>query len=573
MTPFSRSLFSTLSLLVLAAAPEARAFIVDGDGHYGLRGETRMAPAFSKNSGTYQAIEQTFRMRSEARFNDQASMFLEMRLFDNLREAYLGDKAEPRECPANTTGQAPKTTDPSHPCAGESQNTGEPGYRPFVPRFIKAYVRYAFDYCILEAGRRGRNWGLGILMDAGDDPFDVDYSVYDGLTCNVNLQKTQTLGFSFGYDKLAETGTYVDPADRGGSRRFGANDSGDDIDQYFMTIEYDDRKANAGAAFTKQVGVYFAQVSSRPLADGGSNTDLKFLDLYTGFYLGDLALRNEIVFRMGKSADPSWQRLGGALINSESGTPATNKLDSIGFAGTFEWTLAHSGAVIGPAEYNKGDASRHVAFVNYAYAPGDNQGYFSDDLPGLNAVDSSGGRQLEDVAIRSANRDQRAMAMFFHRNYKPALLLFNQRPEADQLIVDGAFNPSRVANATLVALGYRYESLETGNIEAKLLTARLNSGVPGKVEEYFAKRKECSANSGSSSDCSQYQGDDGVRPAGYFGDQLGVELDITYSHKFGRDAEVGVAAAAALPGEAWQTSEASKPVNDFLVQSFVNFRF
>ena len=573
MTPLSRSLVSTLGLLVLSAAPEARAFVMDGEGHYGLRGQTRVAPAFSKSSGTFQAIEQTFRMRSEARFNDQASMFLEMRLFDNLREAYLGDRAEPLECPAKTTGEAPKTADPAHPCAGEYQNTGEPNYRPYTPRFIKAYVRYAFDYCILEAGRRGRNWGLGIFMDGGDDPFDVAYSVYDGVTCNVNLQKTQTLGFSFGYDKLAETGTYVDASDRGGGRRFGANDSGDDVDQYFMTIEYDDRKANAGAAFTKQVGVYFAQVSSRPLSDGGSNTDLKFLDLYTGFYVGDLSLRNEVVFRMGKSADPNWKILGGATIDPEDGSPATNKLDSIGFAGTFEWTLAHSGAVIGPAEYNKGDASRHVAFVNYAYAPGDKQGYYSDSLPGINAVNGSGNPQVEDTKIRTADRDRNATAMAFHRNYKPALILFNQRPEADRLIIDGAFNPSRVENATLLAAGYRYESLETGNIEGKIVTARLNSGIPGSVQNYYAKRKDCSGGSGPQADCTQFTGDDGSRPAGYYGDQLGVELDLTYTHKFGRDAEIGVAAAAAVPGDAWQTSDSIKPVNDYLVQSFVNFRF
>lgn len=572
MAPFGRRLCSLLGLVVLTA-PEARAFIVDGDGHYGLRGVTRLAPAFSKNTGTYQAIEQTFRMRSEARFNDQASMFLEMRLFDNLREAYLGDKAEPRECPANMTGQAPKTADPAHPCAGEYQNTGEPGYRPYIPRFIKAYVRYAFDYCILEAGRRGRNWGLGIFMDAGDDPYDVDFSVYDGVTCNVNLQKTQTLGFSFGYDKLAETGTYVDTNDRGGGRRFGANDSGDDIDQYFVTIEFDDRKANAGAAFTKQVGVYFSQVSSRPLGDGGSNTDLKFLDLYTGLYFGDLALKNEILFRMGKSADPNWKTLGGVVFDPESGEPATNKLDSIGFAGSLEWTLAHSGAVIGPAEFNKGDASRHVAFMNYAYAPGDRQGYYNDNLPGINSVDSAGNKQLDDVKVRTADRDDTAMAMSFHRNYRPALLLFNQRPEADSLIVDGAFNPSRVLNATLMALGYRYESLEMGNIEAKLVTARLNMGVPGAVKDYYAKRKTCTEDSGSASDCGKYQGDNGERPAGYFGDQLGVELDLAYSYRLGRDAELGVAAAAAVPGAAWQTAENSKPVNDYLIQSFVNFQF
>jgi hypothetical protein len=98
-------------------------------------------------------------------------------------------------------------------------------------------------------------------------------------------------------------------------------------------------------------------------------------------------------------------------------------------------------------------------------------------------------------------------------------------------------------------------------------------GVPGPLKEYYGKRRACTQDGGSAADCSKYQGDDGERPAGYFGDQLGVELDLAYSYRLGRDAELGVAAGAAVPGAAWQTSENTKPVNDYVVQSFVNFQF
>lgn len=536
---------SILSLLLpLTAAPVAYGFSVDGDGHYALRGETRTAPGFSKKTGFYQGIEQSFRLLGEARFNDQSSMFLEMRLFENPREAYLGDTGKPVDCS--------KKNENSHEC--EHQSTGEPRYEPYTPKITQAYIRYAFDYCIVEAGRRGRDWGLGAFLDSGSDPFETDASIFDGFSCDINIQKTSTLGFRVGYDKLAETGAYVDSAATG-SRRFGANDTGDDIDQYFFTIEYDDRKANAGEAFTKQIGVYFAQVNGAEYKtndagkeSGGSSTDLKFLDLYTGFFLADFSLRNEILFRMGKSADPNWQSLGGSQY--EDSKPARQKLDAIALAGAFDWTMSRSGAAIGPAEYNRGDASRHVFFLNYAYAPGDEGGYYNNDIPGA----------ANNTDVNSSARDSNVKAIALHRNFKPALILFNARPEADSEIVQGAFNPGRVENATVFGTGYRYESMATGNIEAKLVTASLLTGVPGAVTSYYDSIEDTPT-------------DNGKRPVGFYGKDLGWELDLTYTYKVGREAELGIAAAAALPGEAWQTEVDSKPVAEFLLQTSAAFRF
>lgn len=530
--------------LPLAAAPMAFGFSVDGDGHYALRGETRTAPGFSKNSGYYQGIEQSFRLLGEARFNDQSSMYLELRLFDNPREAYLGDSGKPTDC----VKQDPDSNECEH------QSTGEPRYEPYTPKVTQAYMRYAFDYCIVEAGRRGRDWGLGAFLDSGSDPFETDASIFDGFSCDINIQKTSTLGFRVGYDKLAESGSYVDSRSTG-TRRFGANDTGDDIDQYFFVINYDDRKANAGEAFTKEIGVYFAQVNGAPFKTneagdevGGSSTDLKFLDLYTGFYLADFALRNEILFRMGKSADPNWQSLGGSEYADSK--PARQKLDAIALAGSFDWTLSHSGAALGPAEYNRGDASRHVMFLNYAYAPGDEGGYYSDDTPGA----------AGNTEVNASKRDGTVKAIAFHRNYKPALILFNARPEADTEIVQGGFNPGRVVNATVFGSGYRFESMTAGNFEFKLVTASLLTGVPGGVTSYYDSIKGTPT-------------DDGTRPVGFYGKDLGWELDLTYTYKVGREAELGIAAAAALPGEAWQTEVDKKPVTEFLLQTHAAFRF
>lgn len=532
--------FKPLLITALISVPQfAFGFFVDGDGHYALRGETRTSPAFSKQTGTYQAVEQSFRLKGEARFNDLSSMFLEFRLFDNPREAYLGDNVETEQC---RNDKAEGRT-----CRTEHQNTGEPAQSPYIPKITQAYVRYGFDYCIIEAGRRGRNWGLGIFMDAGEDPFETSSSIYDGVTCNVNIQKTQTLGFSVGYDKLAETGTFVDEADANSTRRYGANDIGDDIDQYFFTIEYDDRKANAGAAFTKQIGVYFSQINSPALNNGGSNTDIKFLDLYTAFYVGDLILRNEILFRMGKSADPNWIALGGE--KDDGSEPATNKLESIAFAGSINWIIEKSGAPLGPAEYNQGDATQHLMFLNYAYAPGDKEGYYLTNTE----RDQAG----QDNTFQ---RNKKVTAVAFHRNYKPALLLFNARPEADELTEDGIFNPSRMVNSSMASTGYRYESIENGNFEVKLITATLLYGAPANVKKQYNDKK------GDPSD-------DGKRPVGFHGKHLGYELDLSYSKKIGKEATLGIAGGFALPGDAWKVDENSKPANSAVIQTYAAFQF
>jgi hypothetical protein len=536
----------------LLSATTAKAFFVDGDGHYALRGETQTQPGFQKNTGTYQAIEQSFRLRGEVRVSDQSSLFLEFHLFDDPRSAYMGDKPDPRTCKENQRN--PSTREVNLPC--DYQDSSEPHYKPYVPQITKAYVRYAFDYCVVEAGRRPRDWGLGIFLDSGEKPFATSASTFDGVTCDINIQKTQTLGLSVGYDKLQETGSAADLTETGVPRGYGPADGGDDLDQYFFTIQYDDRKANAGAAFTKQVGVYFAQVSSRKLGDGGSSTDMKYLDLYTGFFFSDLSLRNEILFRMGKSGDPNWRYYGG--LDYANGDAAVNNVQSIGVAGELKWTLSRAGAAIGPADYNKGDASSHSLFFDYAYAPGDSSG--------------DGYKPL-------AERNTKVTAMAFNRNYKPALLLFNQHPAQDNMIVDGQFNPSRVMNATVFGTGYRYESMAAGNVEVKLVTAQLaNNSIDTAHKASIAAAAD--ANATSYHDANNTAAEDAertkrrnARPAGFFGKSLGYELDVAYGYKFGKEADVGAAIGAAMPGDAWKIDEKTRPSNNFLLQTYGAFHF
>jgi hypothetical protein len=541
-----------VTLAATLVATHANAFFLDGDGHYSLRGATETKPGFRSDSGSYQAIDQSFRLLGEVRLNDRASMFLEFRLFQNPRGSYLGDPVQPEEC--NEAKSTPG-------CKGAHQNSGEPGYQPYDPFVTEAFGRYAFDFCILEAGRRSRHWGLGIFMNSGKNPFDTSSTVYDGIGCNVNVQKSQTLGFSFGYDKLSETGTYIDPEFAASQqRKFGPNDPDDDIDQYYFSIIFDDRKSNAGSNFTKEIGVYFANVIAAKISDkdgvikGGANTDLKLLDLYTGFYAGPVAIRNELFFRMGKSADPAWQIYGGAE-DAES-LPATNKLEAIGLAGDIEYTVARSGATVGPAEYNQGNASRHVALLQYAYAPGDADGYY-DDLPSNSTVPEDQKASFNKTRRRPGGGNGSAKALAFSANYKPSLLLFRGHEELDYQRVDGVFNNSRVMNASVLGAGYRYESVEAGNFEAKIVTAVLNEGIPADMKQFYL----------------DFAADYTERPIGYFGKNLGFELDLRYLYRIGKELELGVDIAAALPGDAWKVKENESPATNVLLQSTLGFKF
>lgn len=539
-----------MALSGVAASGSAQAFFLDGNGHYSLRGATEKNPGFAADRGTYQAIEQSFRLEAEARMNERSSFFTEMRLTNSPRTFFLGDTANPNDCATRRVPAGNGTYTTSTDCTGRNQDTGHPAYKPYTPIVTRAYARQAFDLCLVEAGRRPRDWGLGVMMDSGSKPFDVDSSIYDGVDCHVNIQKSQSIGFKVGYDKISETGDWIDnPYDRPladstsetefNTRHgaFGANRPSDDIDQFFFTIEFDDRKANAGSSFTKQIGIYFANVIGKE-----TKTDLKMVDIYTGLFLSNLTLKNELLFRLGRSADPNWIGLGGARF--DNGDIASNDLQSVGFAGALEWTLAREGSAIGPMDYRQGNASRQVLFLDYAYAPGDQNGYFHDE---------SG---VSDVDLKTMGESQRASktsTMGFHRNYRPALILFNGKSGTEDTALPGIYNPQRVMNATLFGLGYRLHSLEYGLFEIKLLTAHLNASLPDGVRSYYASAA-------------------GDKPVGYHGRNVGLELDVKYGVTASREFEYGVEVGYAKAGDALKVSD-NAPAASVLLQSYAAFKF
>ncbi len=524
----------TIPLTLLIASMPAHAIFVDGKGHYALRGETRTNSGFTKESGDYQAINQFFRLDTELRVSDRSSFVAEVHLFEDERTAFLGDSAQPNNCTVTTIttdADIDSSAAQGKDCAGQQQSSLEPRYQDLAPRITKAYAKYAMDYCLLTVGRRGRHWGLGLFLDAGEDVFDTDASVFDGVTCDINIQKSQTLGFSVGYDKITETG--ANPYINASTNQYGAANAQDDLDQIFITVEYNDHKLNAGKGFSQQIGIYFANIL------GGSNvkTDIKVADLFLNFLISDLLIQNEFMFRLGDSADPNLKFLG-AGRNAFEATAEKKNVQAVALAGSIEYFLSRSGSIIGPEKYNQGTLKSHSIFLNYAYAPGESDGYYSDE---------------------SKRESNSAGAVAFHRNFKPAMILFNGPASIDGQHVDGVFDPYRIMNATVFSLGYRYRSLENGSFEAKIVTASLNASLPDDVKSDI----DTAVQNQTSQDTA----------FGYESKNIGIEMDLSYSKSLGQGLDLGIAAAYAQPGDAWKTNTNQSIKPSYLLQSHISFSF
>ena len=176
-------------------------------------------------------------------------------------------------------------------------------------------------------------------------------------------------------------------------------------------------------------------------------------------------------------------------------------------------------------------------FFDYAIAPGDEHGYFPEYAD--NFSDSS--------------RDTTVKAVAFHRNFKPAMILFNGKSDTDSTRIDGVFDPYRVMNATVLSLGYRYKSLENGNFELKLISANLSKTLSDESKALYT--------------------DVNARPIGYHGTNLGTELNLSYNKSLGQGLELGISGAYAKGGDAWKTKDSEDPADNSLVQGHVAFSF
>ncbi|MDD9950914.1 MAG: hypothetical protein OXT67_05040 [Zetaproteobacteria bacterium] len=524
-------------LLLFSSATSVRAVQFDATGHYGLKAALQTKPAAAENRGMHRGVQADFGLLVEARSTDQLSFYLDLKIFEDPRSEYLGDFAKQKE-PIATGVEDSK---------GDHQNSLEPRYRSYVPKFTQAFARYAMPYCILEAGRRARHWGLGLFMNSGAGHYDYDQSIYDGLSCNINIENNQTLGVTFGYDKITETGRDplpivnqgVDPSLPTPVGKYGVTNVGDDVDQFFLALEYDDSHATIEGGLSKQVAVYAAKIQSASVAEGGTATEMSVVDFYSSLSWHSIEWKSEVIAAFGKSADPSYTLLGGAFHDEDS-FAGRNRVNTLALAMDFAWDFFSSGNYLGPHRFRLGDYTRHQLVGSFAYAPGDKDGYLD------NTTDPAS-------ALSIHNRSLKAEAFAFHENFKPALIMFNAGTYLDDLRVDGVFHPRRVMNATVIGGGYRYFSLINGEFSAKLLAANLNVPIPATIKSYYDQNPEM------------------TRPMGTYGTDLGWELDLTYDYYFSPKMKISLAAAGHLPGVAWRTQEVVKPQANYLVQSGLEF--
>ncbi|MFK7872346.1 MAG: hypothetical protein AB8C84_04140 [Oligoflexales bacterium] len=504
---------------------------IDGQGSYALRGEMSTAPGMHETSGLHQATRHNFRFFGELRLNDRSSFFSELRLTPASQKSFLGDSSAAESCTEDSC---------------KSQDTLNPAYTPYAPQATQAYIRYASEYCILEAGRRSRHWGLGAYLNKGIDPFDVSQSLFDGMTCHVNIQKSQTLGFSLGVDKLSETDHHLDTTL---GPKPGTTNPKDDINQFFLQIEYDDRVPKAGSGTTKNVGIYLANIKA-------PRTELYMLDVYLGLYTSALSFQSEALLRSGKSSDPtSFYTTGGIQIDAEH---TRNTMDAIAMTSQLSYVLSSSGIQTPAGAWRTGSTQQHKIFLEATYVPGDGQGYFQSLSSKQTADLSDADKGLLEENIGPTNRKNHAKGVAFHENFRPTFILFNSRDPYDDRHVSGIYHPDKVMNTTMLSAGYDFSHLDYGEFVGKVTWAQLNENVPEKVKTYWT----------ADSTSNELE-----RPIGLYGPDLGTEVSLQWTYSMTPEATLSAAAAHLFTGKAWKTLPTQDPINNSLAQASIAFRF
>ena len=154
----------------------------------------------------------------------------------------------------------------------------------------------------------------------------------------------------------------------------------------------------------------------------------------------------------------------------------------------------------------------NLATFEYFRAPGDSSGYYKGT----------------DLNVGVSGRDSEAEAFYFHENFKPALILFNGRDGEAGLNIDGIYEHDKIVNANVFTVGYRFESLEIGTLEAKLITAQMIETIPSDVSAFFD----------SNAAPADYYNLAGDYPVGYFGSDLGTEIDVTFKTRVSQLVEI-----------------------------------
>ena len=521
-------------ILVTTSTTKIYAAFINASGYVGMLGVSHYYPNAGISNNRVQGVEKFARVNVEIRPGDIMYLHLGLGFWPSTESHFFGGEV----------------TDSYQPAFNQH-------YDDFSPKVSEFYVNYATRYCLFSAGRKSRHVGMGIFLNSGEGFFQAPGSTFDGVSCKINTSGGwRAFSVTLGLDKIKEGDLLT---------------SGDDSQQFYAHAQYNDLDASSSelnSGLKKKVELYFAWVSSVNDHKAGVNKQ-RLVDFSTGLYWGPVSWEFEGLLRMGKASGDSWVKQGArpkksaeAEINSLAfasefsvsfppqfalAQTHTNTKDSLDQLEEFsqslpdqqndpeltdETTDSQPSNNLSPILSQSTPSHRHEVIVGYIYSPGDSDGYFKGS----------------DPSLTSSQRDAKLTALPLNRNYKPGLILFNTYN--NHLDIDGVYNGDYIVNAHVLTLEYRFIHLKHGLLSSKIIAARMVEQIAGTVLNYFQYNDIRSTSSAYPEGYYKFI-DNQYYPIGNKGENLGVELNLSYTYDINELVQIHIASGVLFPGAAF----------------------
>lgn len=377
------------------------------------------------------------------------------------------------------------------------------------------------DFGTLQVGRAPLHWGLGVIFDSGDDPFDRYQSTTDvvrlvskfgKLTLSPSIAKA-SVGRSLGggRNNTASTTASASNVDNGS----------DDVTDVSVSLVYDDtdRDLEVGAMIYKRAGLQtqtgFIFPAGATTADSSFRNGIsaKMINAYLKKKWYRLSVGVEVPYYFGNIGD--YNNSGNFTETNSSGS--NTEISAIGFASEIKLDM--------PSWKHK---------VMLGHAPGQGP---------TRALSTTGGR------------DNQFTAMFFNRNYNIANIMFNYN-----LRGFGATNPddyttpnspydSAVVNAKYISLQTGTEGEQWAWYVRGIYAQANETAVAGKDVYVHSRRRYEFANQSQEK-------------------SLGMEVDLGGSYQWDESIRFGLDLGIWFPGDFYKFSNGtSNSLDPVVVQN------
>jgi len=206
----------------------------------------------------------------------------------------------------------------------------------------KMYVELYSDTATYVIGRHTAHWGLGVLVNSGDDTWDRHTFIRDGITLKFKIGNFKIEPY---WSKVSSTGSLTRASK---------------IKEYGFSLLYDNNDSDLalGLLFGKKANSKFNTTITRDGTNAIGETDVKVTDLYFKKGFGNLSLALEVPILSGE--------LGNAFNSTQE---AKYKAKAIIFKGSFQanesWAF---GVDAGTVSGESGDTSSYDAmYLNPNY--------------------------------------------------------------------------------------------------------------------------------------------------------------------------------------------------------------